>query len=244
MSYETNPQKFWLSDPAVLIRDPTFVVTTSPVQRLNVLTRWLLVGAAVLWAMGYKHAFTILGFGILMIIFMSYRHQCETFSAHRGNVSPCGGCGYDSNTSMINAKYEVTPELQFNSDNASKRSYANAKYEVIPYHIAAPYREIWRNESNSTNPYSMIPDPYTVSPGATEQEEPKSQCHYISRSSIDNVAGVETNGGLVSIRPAVESAFMRDTLEFRNGIMGEHADRFMRERQHGCSDIRPGRKTF
>ena len=133
--------------------------------------------------------------------------------------------------------------LQFNHHNDSKRSYTNAKYEVTPLDVAQPYREIWRNEPGDCGEFTMIPDPYTVSPIESE-DILRGQCHYITRSSVDHLPESFTSGGLVSARPAVESAFMRDTLEFRNSIMGEHIDRFQRERQHNCTDIKVGRKTF
>ena len=47
-----------------------------------------------------------------------------------------------------------------------------------------------------------------------------------------------------SVMPAIQSAFMRDSTEFRNNIMGEIVDQFARERNHTCVGFKPGRKTF
>ena len=238
-------ERFWLNDPNVLWQNFNIIPTTdmSNAERLNAITRLLILLTIGLYASGYEMYYVVLLLGILLVVVL--RSTCprhENFSPHRGG-RPCRGCQFDSNQSYINSKYEITPMIQFNHDNASKRSYTNAKYEVTPLDVPAPYREIWRSEPEDCGEFTMIPNPYTISP-VDDVEIPRGQCHYITRSYIDHLPISQTQTGLVSARPAVESAFMRDTLEFRNSIMGEHVDRFMRERQHNCTDIKVGRKTF
>lgn len=238
-------EKFWVNDPNVLWQNFNILPTDqmSQAEKLNALTRLTVIVTLGLYASGYEMYYVALLLGILLIVVLRYNTpKRENFNAHRGG-RPCRGCQFDSNMSYINSKYEVTPMIQFNHDNASKRSYTNAKYEVTPLDVPAPYREIWRSEPEYCGEFTMIPNPYTISP-VDNVEIPRGQCHYITRSSIDHLPVSQTQTGLVSARPAVESAFMRDSLQFRNSIMGEHVDRFMRERQHNCTDIKVGRKTF
>lgn len=239
-------ERFWSDDPNVIFKSCNIIPTAdmTDAERLNALTRLLIIVSVGLYFYGYDEYYTVLLGGMVLIILLrsKSRHQ-EAFTPHRGGRPACDNCGLDSNQSHINAKYEVTPLLQFNHDNASKRSYTNAKYEVTPLDVPQPYREIWRNEPEFCGEYNMVPNPYTISP-IGEIDTPTGQCHYITRSSIDHLPVSQTQTGLVSARPAVESAFMRDSLEFRNSIMGEHIDRFQRERQHNCTDIKVGRKTF
>jgi len=240
-----NNERFWLDDPNVLFKNLNIIPTAdmSNAERLNSLTRLLVLVTLGLYFYGYEQYYVILVLGILLIVVL--RSNCpkrENFGGHKGG-RPCRGCAFDSNQSYINSKYEVTPLLQFNHDNASKRSYTNAKYEVTPLYVPAPFSEVWRNEPEHCGEFTMIPNPYTISP-VDDVELPRGQCHYITRSSIDHLPISQTQTGLVSARPAAESAFMRDSMEFRNSIMGEHVDRFMRERQHNCTDIKVGRQTF
>ena len=240
-------EKFWLDDPNILWNSFNFIPTMdmSNAERLNSVTRLLIIVTLILYASGYQNYYVVLLLGIVLIIALRttcQRENRENFGPHRGG-RPCRGCGFDSNQSYINAKYEVTPLLQFNHDNASKRSYTNAKYEVTPLDVPAPYREVWRNEPEYCGEFTMIPNPYTISP-VGEQDLPRGQCHYITRSYVDHLPISQSQTGLVSARPAVESAWMRDSQEFRNSIMGEHIDRFARERQHNCTDLKIGRKTF
>lgn len=237
-------EKFWLDDPNVLWNSFNIIPTVdmSNAERLNSLTRLLILTTVILYASGYQLYYVVLILGILLVVVLRRNCPKEGFTPHRGG-RPCRGCAFDSNQSYINAKYEVTPLIQFNHDNASKRSYTNAKYEVTPLDVPAPYREIWRSEPEYCGEFTMIPNPYTISP-VNDAEIPRGQCHYITRSYVDHLPISQTQTGLVSARPAVESAWMRDSSEFRNSIMGEHVDRFMRERQHNCTDIKVGRKTW
>jgi len=251
-------EKFWIDDINVLLKVGNIIPTVgmSNSEKLNSLTRLLIIISTVLFFMDYDQWCSVLLIGLLLIIILRstvLSSQSEGFSPHRGgpvsgcgsiNGVPCSTCGQDTQQAKINAKYEVTPLLQFNSDNDSKRSYMNAKYEVTPLDVPAPFREIWRNEPEFTGEFTMVPNPYTISPGTDLTEIPHSQAHYISRSSVDHLPISQTSGGLVSARPAVESAWFTASTEHRNSIMGEHIDRFARERQHGCTDIKVGRKTF
>lgn len=265
----SEQHRFWLDSPSELVSslqlDPCKVDSTD--EYYNVLTRLFLVVLVVLFVLDYhrdKLVYVAI-FGLVAIAFMQRRSlmmntssatqqsassttegtPIEEFGPHRG-VFDCAVGQYSANPA-INAKYELTPQLYFEPDNASKRSYANAKFEVIPQYVPTPYSDVWRNEASDVNPYTMTPDPYTVSPSGpmVDEDTPESQANYITRSSIDVLPGVcPESGGLMSVRDSVESAWARDSLEFRNNLIGEHVDRFMRERQHGCADFRPGRQTW
>lgn len=241
--------KFWLEDPTALFRSINVIPecggeseATSSGEFYNVLTRLLILGAICMYLFNWNREYIphVLIGGILVIILAhSMRNKKETFSARLGMRDPCQNCGPDSQNAAINARYELTPFLQFNADNASKRSYMNAKYEVVPEYVPSPFSEVWRLDSSDVTPYTNVPDSYTEVPGSGPEELPPSQTNYITRSSIDNIAGLEHSpeNGLVSVRSSVESAFQRDSSEYRNNMMAEYVDYFQARRNY---DLPPG----
>ena len=243
---------FWIYNPSKLFSSLSIIPSKDMNigDRLNALTRLIILLTLIFYILGFEQWYTIIIIGIIILFIIKMSSQAnrekkiENFVPRRGRFDPCGNCGYDANTSYINAKYEITPQLQFNHDNAGKRSYANAKYEVIPLDVPNPYRAIWRNEGGACPSYSMIPDPYTISPLETMNEIPRGQCNYIQRSYIDVLPEAQGQNGLVATRPAVEASWTRDSMEFRNSMMGEYVDFFQRQRSHNCVDIKPGRKTW
>lgn len=241
--------KFWTEDPIVLVKSINVIPNingenpTSSGEFYNVLTRLLILIVIFMFLFNWNQEYIphVLIIGVIGIILLySMRNKTETFSYRRGIKDPCNNCGPDSTKPAINAKYELTPFLQFNADNASKRSYMNAKYEVTPEYVPSPFSEVWRLDSSDVTPYTIVPDLYTDS----QEELPPSQINYITRSSIDNVPGVEHEKGLVSVRSSVESAFQRDTSEHRNAIMSEFVDQIASKRGYPCPGFVSGKQTF
>jgi hypothetical protein len=242
--------KFWLEDPISLSQNAEILPTgaQSINERYNAMTKLLLILLVIAYLSDVKpeHIGMLFIVGLLIIIFMHERESGNSDSVENFHnlgvfVPECGRDAAMVNT--INAKYELTPLIRYNSDNASKRSYNNARFEVIPEYVPAPYSEAWRNESVDLDPYTMTPDPYTVNSDVLEGDLPMSQKNYITRSSVDLLPGIDSSKGLQSIRADVESAFMRDSTMHRDTIIGEHIDRFMRERGN-CGDVRSGKQTF
>ena len=257
-----NSEKFWLNDPNSLFSSinvlPTREMTNA--ERLNALTRLLLVITVGMYFLGYDQYFTVLALGILLIIILrSYQPQenfepriTETQALNQGirSFDPTydsrprvhnpntDACWFDQGVSLINAAYEVTPNIQFNHDDAAKRSYMNTKYELTPLTEADGFTEIWRNEPGMCGSYSMVPDPLTTFP--VDEPETQGQCNYIVRSSIDHLPISQAHNGLQSTRPMAEAAYNQSVLDFRTSIMNEHIDRFRRERQHNCPDMKLG----
>lgn len=241
------PESFWLTNPAALFSTLSFLPTrkmTNP-ERLNALTRLLLIIVAVMFAIGNEHTLTVLVLGLLLIIVLRSYHQREHFGPHRGQHDPCRTCGQDSSMAYINSKYEETPQNQFTHIMGNPRSYTGAKYTVKPIYVPAPYREVWRHDAKYCSEFSQYPDSYTVSPNPNSGfNQPTNRCHYDDREWVLNTPNNAVPKNLVSAMPAVQSAFMRDSSEFRNAIMGDIVDQFSRWRQHNCVDFKPGRKTF
>lgn len=247
----TKITKFWLDDPKALFESANFIPTENNTNAYyNSLTRLLLVVLIFMYLAKYTGReigfAALIGIILIVVLHQSAINSTETFSPHLGIRDPCGNCGLDSTNSAINARYELTPLLQFNSDNASKRSYMNAKYEVHPEYVPSPYSEAWRIDSSDITPYTMVPDSYTIDSESVKEELPQSQTNYITRSSIDNVAGIEHDGGLVSVKSGVESAFQRDSAFYRDTIMGEYADYFNSKRNYGQvgNGFPAGKQTF
>lgn len=252
MSKKLN-DPFWLGNPCILFSKleiiPTQEMTNA--ERLNALTRLLLLVTIGMYFFGYDHYFTVLALGLLTIMIL-YSQQKEGFSPRRGGHDPCRTCGSDSNMAYINSKYEVTPINQYSHVNDGLRSYTHAHYKVIPPDVPAPYREVWRNEPRFCREYSQYPEPYTIISDQAGSyryvnnvfNQPSSKCQQEDRHWIDQTPGGKCPPGKVSAMPAVQSAFMRDSMEYRNNIMGEIIDQFGRQRQHNCVGFKPGRKTW
>ena len=255
-----NSEKFWLNDPKALFSS-TNVIPNSDMtnaERLNALTRLLLVITTGMYFLGYDQYFTVLALGILLIIILRSNQPREHFypeiterqaldqgirtfdpsydsQPHVSHPST-DPCWFNQGVSLINAAYEVTPKIQFNHFDDSKRSYMNAKYELTPLTDTEGFRQIWRSEPGMCGGYSMVPDPLTTFP--VDAPDNRGQCNYIVRSQIDHLPISHAQNGLQSVRPVAELAYNQSILDFRSAIMNEHIDRFRRERQHNCPDMK------
>ena len=250
-----NGSVFWLKNPCVLLTDfdiiPTCTMTVA--ERLNAATRLLLLWCAGMYALGNKNTYLVLGLGLLIILVLYGVQSKEKFTINEQKALDTGirgftpgydsvphgpadkACWFDQDTDLLNALYEVTPMIQFNHDDAAKRSYSNAKYEVTPLTHQDGYTEIWRNEPGMCGEYTMTPDPLTTFP--VEDSFGQGQCNYIVRSNIDHIYDQNGSNGLNSLRAIAEDGYMQSMLDYRQGIMNNHIDRFRRERQHNCADM-------
>jgi len=248
--------KFWVTDINALFKNVEIIPTVdmSSNRKLNAITRLLLIAVGIMYFLGYDQFLTVLITGLIMILSTFY-YGCggltsvkEGFSPKRGEIVSDGNGNCEvSPLARLNAKYEGTPFYEYNDDQASKRSYMNAKYEVTPLFVPSPFNELWRNEAEYCGEFTMIPDSYTMTEDEYQDNLPKSQTHYITRNAIDLLPSQNQFSGFSSLESAryeAESDFMTASTQFRENIMGEHMDRFQRERQHGCSDIKVGRKTY
>ncbi len=257
-----NSEKFWLNDPKALFKNWDIIPDSdmTNAERLNTLTRLLLVITAGMYFLGYDQYFTVFALGVLLIIILRSNQPREYFTPeiterqaldqgirgfdpsydsqpHVANPAT-DACWFDQGVSLINADYEITPKIQFNHDDAAKRSYMNAKYELEPLVEADGFTQIWRTEPGMCGGYSMVPDPLTTFP--VDDPDTRGQCNYIVRSAIDHLPISQAQNGLISTRPVAEAAYLQAALDFRNSIMNEHIDRFRRERQHNCPDMKLG----
>jgi hypothetical protein len=247
MSDDKKSDSFWLNDPTVLFTNLQFIPnqTMNNAERLNALTRLLILITAGMYYFEYDQYLTVFILGLLLIIVLRSTKK-EGFAPRRGVHDPCKTCGFDSSMSYINTKYEETPSNQFNHTNTGLRSYTHAHYKVIPPDVPAPYREIWQNEPRWCREFSQYPNTYNIVPDAPTEYLPSSKCHFDNTEWVENSvasAGYPPMGKRCAM-PAIQSAFMRDSLEYRNNIMGDYIDQIGRTRQHNCVNFKPGRKTW
>jgi hypothetical protein len=244
---DLSAEKFWLTDPLSLFKNIEIIPkkTMTQAQRLNALTRLLLLIVLYLYWTENDNYITVLILGLLLIIVLRNQDEQEHFAPHRGQFNPCrecGSCGYDSQRAYINQKYEVTPENQYTHLNDGLRSYTHAKYRVIPVDTPAPMRETWRNEQRWCNEFSAYPESYTISPDMYDNV-PQPKCYFNDQMSVtvtgDTPCQIQRKPGLQSR----QSNFTMRTNEFRNSILGDYVDQYMRQRNHICTNFKPGRKT-
>jgi hypothetical protein len=248
---------FWASDPKILIKNLDIIPNQqmNNAERLNALTRLLIIITVIMYVTNYEHAFTVFALGLILIILLRYNQQKEHFGPHRGNHDPCHTCGTNSTMAYINTKYETSPENQFSHANYGLTSWMNSKYRVIPVDIPSPARQVWQNEPRYCNEYSQNPNGYNIIPLVQGNQvannyyantfvQPDRKTHFNDQEWVENTGNGFCAPGRQSAMPAIQSAFMRDSLEFRNNIMGEYVDQFERSRQHNCVGFKPGRPTW
>jgi len=181
--------------------------------------------------------------GLLLILLLET--STERFAPHRGNKAcqQSDVCGQNSTMPYISTQYENP--VSFDHTNDGPHSYTHAHYKVIPQYVPAPYSKVWRNEPVFHDEFSRQASNYTISNNEPDYNltHPFAKEHHNDTDWVENTAG---SGGCerVSAFPAVQSAFMRDSLTFRNNIMGDYVDQFEQQREHNCVDFRPGRPTF
>ena len=81
-----DQNKFWIEDPCVLVTDFNIIpnATLSLNEKLNALTRLILLTSAGMYAMEYKYWATFLVVGILIVLVIKVlgNNQREGFSVH------------------------------------------------------------------------------------------------------------------------------------------------------------------
>lgn len=253
----SSNEKFWLQDPMVLLKCrllPTNVMTIT--EKLNALTRLIILTSIAMYLMNYEQYTMVIVFGLLLVVILhgflpkeEFRSEITNTQAlekgirsfvpgydSRPHVPPTSSCWFNPDRGLLNAAFEITPPIQFNHYDDAKRSYMNAKYELTPLTDMDGFKDIWRSEPEMCGGYSMVPDPVTVFPVAAV--DTPGQCNYIVRSKIDHLPISQTQNDLASTRPIAEEAYLNSMIDFRNGIMNEHIDRFTRERKHNCPDMK------
>lgn len=247
---------FWINNPEILFKNCSIIPTQkmTNAERLNALTRLIIITTIGMYMFDCPNYGTVFIIGIILVLLLRST-QKEGFAPRRGNHDPCHTCGFDSNLSYINTKYETSPQQQFSHLNEGIRSYTHAHYKVVPVDTPAPYREVWRNEPRWCNEFSQYPQTYNIIPqvGGSKQaysyiqdtfSQPDNKCHHDDREWIENTTTGIYDRRKHSVMPAIESAFMRDSTEYRNMILGDYVDQIGRTRNHLCSEFKPGRKTF
>lgn len=246
--------EFWIHKPSVLFNSCVILPDKSMTknQKLNALTRLLIFVVFILYVSQTEYteyAVYVLLLGLIILFLMYCQHKKEprkeNFSAHRGQFDPCRTCcGQDSSLPYINYKYEVSPENQYTHENDGLRSYTHAKYQVLPVDTPAPYRQVWRNQQDYYNEYSMYPKSYDISTDYSYVPRPKEwfddQITVGPLPCPEEPIQIKKKPGM---RPR-QGAFIRHSNEFRNNVMGEVVDQFYRERNHACPVFKPGRKTY
>jgi len=158
------------------------------------------------------------------------------------HVAPNQACWFNQDVGLENAKNEIVLPIQFNHYDDAKRSYMNSGYEIIPQNVPPEFQAVWRNDPSMFGAYSMVPDINTEFP-VEAAESCQSQVNYIVRSKIDHLPASQQPNGLVATRAMAEQAYSQAVMDFRDGILNEHIDRFVRERQHNCPDMPLNRAT-
>jgi len=242
---QNNNDAVFFKDPCVLFQDFTILPDKcmSKNEKYNILIRLLLIVSLLLYAFNYDKWRNILFYGFLFILLAYVLSEQKTkkrehFSFPRENKDclPCKNrIGQTPNIDSINQKYELKLPIQFNHDEAAKRSYANAKYELTPLRDTQGFRQIWRKEPEQCGYYSMPPrKKYSLDIHPPEQHN---QCNYISRVKIGLDAYGDGQQSLLATRALAEQSY-KDGMIAQRSVIDDYTDRFNRERKHNCIDMK------
>ena len=266
-SNNSQAPAFWLQDPRVLLSLKIVPdKSMARVEKLNALTRALILVALVLFLLDVCNALAILMLGLLLIICVytfsgndpehftgkwpapptsmriseqdALANGVRSFNPQfdaQPHGPPNDACWFNQDTGLLNAAYEITPPIQFNHFDDSKRSYMNNSMDRMPQEVDADFAARWRQDSDMNGYYSMTPDELTEFP--VESVSSQGEQNYIVRSKIDHLPVSQGPAGMTSARAIAEQAFVTNSIDFRNSLSGDYSDYLIRQRKHNCPDM-------
>lgn len=203
-----HEQKFWLDDPCCLFSDfellPRKDMTTN--EKLNALTRLVIIIAVVMYVMNYEYWFNFLVISLLIIIVSRYLYKNsrkEGFSMNPTYTE--GSAPFTTVPPLFAEELQLPPpsydEYTWTGVSSPQSDLACASQECLtqyPYPI-----------------YNQYITDTTVLP--SEEEEIR-------------------NRPLKDVQIYMTDAFTRDSMDFRNNMTRLFVNRLNREYRHGCFD--------
>jgi hypothetical protein len=206
---DTDKVQFWLNNPCNLAKDCSlFPTSTMPVdEKLNSITRLVLVIGVTLWALKYEYWNLFLLGGLLAIIIIKYISESKTVS-EGFTIPPTYVDGASPMTTvppLFAEEWQIPPPA----------------YDVINMQgVNNPYTEV-ACESQTT----LLQKPYPIF------------SQYITDTTIIPSEEEEfKNRSLQDVKMYATDAYTRDQLQFRNDIIRPFVNRINREYRHGCFD--------
>lgn len=194
--------KFWLEEPCILITDFVVIPTSSMTknQKLNALTRLVLIGSAILYAIDYKHWLTFLVASLMIIIFLAYGIKDSSNSVKQTDiVEPV-----NDDSSIEN--FTLTPTFL---------SVSNPNQTTV----APLFAEEWQIYPPAYDTQTELCTYEGFEEPLTPQQYPYGQ--YLTSTNLlpsDEYYVRQMNGGSTQAREYVNGAFTRNALASRDNM--------------------------
>ncbi len=212
MSKKKDSTKFWVEDPCVLFTDMFFFPTTNMTkeEKLNALTRLILIITLVMYIMEYKHWLTFLILSILIVVLLEYagKKSSEKFDKEVEEFSIV--------PTYVGTDFQQTIVAPTFAEEWQIPPPAYDIYTQVPY----------PGESRDTFEMPLRPQSYPYG-------------QYLTRTNLLPSDEYYTHLGCGSPKTAREyanSAFLRHSLSFRENMMRIYKKRLNRRWRNNCND--------
>lgn len=217
--------KFWLQDPCVLFMDFAFIPTKdmSRIEKLNALTRLVLIISVVMYFLKYKQWSTFLVCGILLVIVI----YCMDDPKRKAEVNE------DSVTTIPSADEDVVEGFSI------VPTYLGTDFDQT---IVSPtFAEEWQIPPPAYDLYTQVPyagaEKDTFEMPLTPQSYPYGQ--YLTKTNLLPSDEYYTHmgcGGTNQAREYANSTFLRHDLAFRENMTRLYKKSLQRRFRHNTQD--------
>lgn len=217
-------EKFWTEDPCTLLTNirlfPMKDMTRD--EKLNAITRLAIAGSAAMYFMKYDYWFTFLLLALLAIVLMKFCVKQEGFTMSTGTGETLVD-GVDAVGEGLREDFTLVP------------TYANPDMHTTT--IAPLFSEEWQVYPPAYDIYVNTPPDVTFKAPLNPQSYPYGQ--YLTRTNLlpsDEYATHTLNGGPRQAREYVNSAFLRNTLAYRENMSRLYKKKLARRWRNSCND--------
>lgn len=220
-------ENFWTEEPCALFDELSFIPTKSMsrAEKLNALTRLILIVALIMYFMKYKQWLTFLVIGVVVIIVLNYT-QKE---------------GFKKNT--LSKEKEHVSEVTHSDDDTVENftivpTYTGGDFQQTV--VTPTFAEEWQIPPPAYDLYTQVPYPDardTFEAPLTPQSYPYGQ--YLTRTNLLPSDEYYTHlgcGGARTAREFVNSTFLRHDLARRENMMRIYKKRLNRRYRSNTQD--------
>lgn len=215
----SSSTKFWVEDPCILFTDMALFPTKNmtKAEKLNALTRLVIIIAIIMYVMKYEHWFTFLVISVIVIIVLNYSSRPENFEKKEISSDE------DKNVE----KFSIVP------------TYVGTDFQQTV--IAPTFSEEWQIPPPAYDLYTQVPYPGASQDRFETPLQPKSYPYgqYLTRTNLlpgDEYFTHLGCGGARTAREYINSTFLRHDLASRDNLSRIYKKKLDRRFRNNCGD--------
>lgn len=237
---------FWVEDPCELFSSWAILPTTkmSKQEKLNALTRLVLVTAVIMYALKYDMWLTFLILALLLLVVLNYGTKEGTFEGYKKDEP------YSHHTDVKDEdKDDGYVEMLHEQDNTAETQLPSVEhFSVTPTYtgtdfnqtvVPPTYAEEWQIPPPAYDLYTNVPYPDSFETPLRPQSYPYGQ--YLTKTNLLPSDEYYTHlgcGGARSAREYANSAFLRHDLARRENLTRIYKKKLARRYRHnGSNDV-------